>query len=477
MNDAQKIEHVQFKATTSATGLQLIGQTSKHAVRASIANNLLPHGSDLQVPRSWNSGATETKFAIAKLQTELKRLKAIDEFLGGLRTNTPALEVTPAMGQPINAAAAWVAASSSVKLPQEQVRKLIEQFQHADLTDMRVIEDIQRSLSGTSTDFRATGTSNLLGTDIAHAAFEARLKPLDAPAGLSRASWLFALTKSYQPFGKNNDPLARVLYALADLQDSNNNGFKAITKTTELKLSRPEPVQAPIPSNRRQISTAPPVVDSRVQPFRQIEANPSSELPAEMQGFMNMLRNDPKLSTAFTNPAGECARCAEIVAEFMRRKGFTNIRYRTLLIWPTRNPNSVQNHFFPIGDFNGKTYAFDLTAPQFANKGMPSLSEPMILPEPALMRKYQTANEKMLIKYKDFSNLRSAETELSTLATPGPNEFIEGGYTLNQGWNTPAATPPAAPNERGPGRITSKDITRFFRNRASAADRLTNPSG
>ncbi|WP_256732916.1 hypothetical protein [Pseudomonas sp. P7548] len=190
-----------------------------------------------------------------------------------------------------------------------------------------------------------------------------------------------------------------------------------------------------------------------------------------------MLRNDPKLSTAFTNPAGECARCAETVADFMRRKGFTNIRYRTLLIWPTRNPNSVQNHFFPIGDFNGKTYAFDLTAPQFANKGMPSLSEPMILPEPALMRKYQTANEKMLIKYKDFSNLRSAETELSTLATPGPNEFIEGGYTLNQGWNTPAATPPAAPNERGPGRITSKDITRFFRNRASAADRLTNPSG
>lgn len=477
MNNAQKIEHVQFKVTTSATGLQLIGQTSKHAVRASIANNLLPHGSDPQVPRNWNSGATETKRAIAKLQTESKRLKAIDEFLGGLRTNTPALEVTPLMGQPLNAAAAWVAASSSVKLPQEQVRKLIEQFQHADLTDMRVIEDIQRSLSGTSTGFRATGTSNLLGTDIAHAAFEARLKPLDIPAGLSRASWLFALTKSYQPFGKNNDPLARVLYALADLQDSNNNGFKAITKTTELKLSRPGPVEAPTPSNRRPVSAAPPVVDSRVQPFRQIEANPSSELPVKMQGYMNMLRNNPKLSKAFTTPNGQCASCAEIVVEFLREKEFQNIKIRTLLIWPTRNPNSVQNHFIPIGDLDGKTYAFDLTAPQFANRGMPSLSEPMILPEAALMRKYQTANENMLIKYKDSSDLRSAETEFSTLAIPGPNEFIEGGYTLNQGWNTSAATPPGAPNERAPARITAEDITRFFRNRPSAvADRLRNPS-
>lgn len=440
MADAQKVSYLSNKLMATSIGKKLIVQTNEQAVSQSIANNLRR---DTTGTMSWKSERTEINLAKASLEADSKRLDSVGQFIKQLRKRPPVIEARAVSGPPEQRAAGWIAMSSSIRIPEGRLQQVIAQFQQADLSRISVIDDIHRAITGTSEGgVRLSGEAGQMGSDIAHGAFANHLNT-PAPTGLSRAEWLFALTQSFQPMAKNNDPLARTLYALAHLQDTNNNGFMALVKTSESRLSPHATIVKTPPSRVPVAPESAPVMDTRVEPFRQIETNPPRELPVEMRGFMEKLRANPKLDNAFMAPAGECAKTSEIVAEFMRAHGFENIKFRAMLIWSSRNPDGVFNHFLPIGEFQGKTYAFDLTAPQFANKGMPSLTDPMILPEPALMQAYQSATSKALIKYKDFSNLRSAETAFSDFSAPGPNQFIEGGHILSYGWSKPPLAQPS----------------------------------
>jgi hypothetical protein len=463
MTDAQKVSYLSTKLMASRIGKKLIARTSEQSVRQSIANNLRR---DLTTATNWKSERSEINPAKALLESDSKRLDTVDQFIKQLHKQPPTIETRAVSGPPVQRAAGWIAASSSPWIPEGRLQRVIAQFQQADLSKISVIDDIHRAISGTSEEaVRLSGEAGQMGSDIARGAFAHQLKNSGVPTGLSRAEWLFGLTQSFKPYATNNDPLARTLYALAHLQDT-NKGFSALVKTSELRLSPPSISFKKPPTRVLAAPTSAPDVDTRIEPFRQIEGSPSRALPVEMHGFMDTLRTNPKLHNAFMAPAGQCASAAETVAEFMRTNGFENIKFRAMLIWSSRNPDGVFNHFLPIGDFKGKTYAFDLTAPQFANKGMPSFTDPMILPEPALMQAYQAATNKALIKYKDFSNLRSAEAAFSGFSAPGPKQFIEGGHLLSYGWSKPTLAQPNAASGPTPLDKVSTSVRGIARVRA-----------
>ncbi len=462
LGESEKTNYLSRTLVGSTLGKKLAVSAGERAVSQSVANNLRR---DVAGPISWKSERAEINLAKTSLEADAKRLDTVERFIKQLRKQPPVIETRAVSGPPERVATTWIATSSSVKVSEGHLLQVIAQFQQADLNKISVIDDIHRAITGTSAvQVRLSGEAGLMGSDIAHGAFANHLNTPGVPTGLSRAEWLFALTQSFQPFAKHNDPLARTLYALAQLQDTNNNGFNVLAKTAEPRLSPPATLVKKPPAGVPVAPQSAPVVDTRVEPFRQIEGHPSRDLPVEMHGFMDKFRANPKLDNAFMAPAGECAKTSEIVAEFLQTQGFDTIKFRAMLIWSSRNPEGVFNHFFPIGNFQGKTYGFDLTAPQFANKGMPSLTEPMILPEPALMQAYQSATSKALIKYKDFSNLRSAETAFSGFCAPGPKDFIEGGHILTYGWSKPpVAQPVVAPSLSPPGPVTapSRDIARI----------------
>jgi len=463
MTDEQKVSYLSTKLMASRIGKKLIARTSEQSVRQSIANNLRR---DLTTATNWKSERSEINPAKALLESDSKRLDTVDQFIKQLHKQPPTIETRAVSGPPVQRAAGWIAASSSPWIPEGRLQRVIAQFQQADLSKISVIDDIHRAISGTSEEaVRLSGEAGQMGSDIARGAFAHQLKNSGVPTGLSRAEWLFGLTQSFKPYATNNDPLARTLYALAHLQDT-NKGFSALVKTSELRLSPPSISFKKPPTRVLAAPTSAPDVDTRIEPFRQIEGSASRALPVEMHGFMDTLRTNPKLHNAFMAPAGQCASAAETVAEFMRTNGFENIKFRAMLIWSSRNPDGVFNHFLPIGDFKGKTYAFDLTAPQFANKGMPSFTDPMILPEPALMQAYQAATNKALIKYKDFSNLRSAEAAFSGFSAPGPKQFIEGGHLLSYGWSKPTLAQPNAASGPTPLDKVSTSVRGIARVRA-----------
>lgn len=470
LSDAGKVARVSAQALDSPVGRKLSEKTSEAAVTGSVVNNLEMDSAG--APRQhyeWGKAYVETFRARTKLKSDLNRLTQTSKALDQLRSHPPVIQTTRAIGNPQHAAASWVAASSQVKLPEGRLRQIIEQYQGADLSRANIVDDIHSALTSTfdiqpASNFRPSGVGPLMGSDIAHGYYQ---KMLAAPyaAGqsnaLTRAEWLFALTRNIQPYAKNNDPLARVLYSIAQLQDTNNHVFNALTRTAEQQLTPIAIIENPpltgsagaaqrAPSRTSANSHQPPdssqPVDTRVEPFRQIEANPSREIPPHMRGFMDEFRNNDALAEAFSKPSGQCAVASEIVGKFMVDQGFEKVRYRAMRIWVSRNPNEVRNHFFPIGNYKGTTYAIDLTAPQFANSGLPTLTKPMFLPEPALMKAYQTASDNAIIKYKDFSNLRSAETAFNPYGSSDPKEFIEGGHILSHGRNkvAQAATPNAA---------------------------------
>lgn len=466
LNDVQRGTYLADKLLDTNVGRRLALETTQQSVRQSVTHNLRQVTTDAGQPSLNLAGErVATQRARSLLEDEWTRLEANNKFLRTMTRHPPTLQPLEASGAPTQAAASWIAASSRVKVPEGRVRQVIEQFRNADLTSISTLDEINRAMSGTSAStipqvFRPSGRDGLMGSDIAHGAFARNLDSLAVPKGMSRAEWLFALTQTLQPYPAHNDPTARIFYALAQLQDGRGEGFKSLVKLAEQQLSPPVAAVKKSMPVKPVAPTAKAVIDTRVEPLRQIDADSSAALPPAMRGFMDHLRRNPRLEKAFIAPAGECANAADIVGEFMKDNGFENIKYRSMLIWNSRNPDGVFNHFFPIGDYQGKTYAFDLTAPQFASKGMPSLAEPMILPEPALMRAYRDASAKALIKYKDFSNLRSAEVAFKDFLAPAPGEFIEGGHILSRGWSQPSVPPAVAaraPSSRAAS-VSSQDI-------------------
>lgn len=166
-------------------------------------------------------------------------------------------------------------------------------------------------------------------------------------------------------------------------------------------------------------------------PKRVIDGAPASALPSEMGSYLSELKSSPKLANKIFNPTGSCETILTDVANFMKDKGFENIRYRGMF-FRTSKTSSVDNHFVVLGSKNGQDFVFDLTAGQFANKGMPSLDGPLILPEAAWAQRYQTASSRRLIIYKDFTEEGIATRAFHPGNALNTGRVVEGSTILTE---------------------------------------------
>ena len=141
-------------------------------------------------------------------------------------------------------------------------------------------------------------------------------------------------------------------------------------------------------------------------PQRQVNYNLTSDIDAA--AYLEELKQDPKINNKIMNPAGQCESLVIPVREFMKDKGFDNIRYRGVFIWNNATEQIPENHFAVVGNKGGKDYVFDISAHQFENKGMSELNGPLILSAEEWAGKYSGATKRKLIYYTDFSNAREA---------------------------------------------------------------------
>lgn len=141
-------------------------------------------------------------------------------------------------------------------------------------------------------------------------------------------------------------------------------------------------------------------------PQRQVNYNLTSDIDAA--AYLEELKQDPKINNKIMNPAGQCESLVIPVREFMKDKGFDNIRYRGMFIWDNATQQIPGNHFAVVGNKGGKDYVFDISAHQFESKGMSELNGPLILSAEEWVGKYSGATKRKLIYYTDFSNAREA---------------------------------------------------------------------
>ncbi len=162
----------------------------------------------------------------------------------------------------------------------------------------------------------------------------------------------------------------------------------------------------------------------RIKPERPIATN--------MQGYFDKIKNNRLIKEAITSPSEKCEFILSEVADFMQKNHFTNIQYRAMLIWNSGLETLPTNHFVVKGIKHGEPYIFDLTAHQFANKGMPSINSPLLLSENEWLGAYQNSFERKLIKFKDFERQNDATMFASIWNTPKVSDPIMGGFILKK---------------------------------------------
>ncbi|MGT0250499.1 putative adhesin [Burkholderia pyrrocinia] len=138
-----------------------------------------------------------------------------------------------------------------------------------------------------------------------------------------------------------------------------------------------------------------------------------------------------KIEDAIRNPSGYCEAIMEPVGRFMRENGFSDIRYRGMAMWTTAD-EFQSNHFVVVGKKGEADYVFDLTAHQFANQGMPTLTGPLIEPHEKWVARYQQATLRKRIVYKDFADSSSAKNAFHSSAKVDPTEPVEGQVELTR---------------------------------------------
>ncbi|MBN5443769.1 hypothetical protein JY544_04305 [Serratia ureilytica] len=148
-------------------------------------------------------------------------------------------------------------------------------------------------------------------------------------------------------------------------------------------------------------------------PQRQINYNLTSDIDAV--AYLEELKQKPSINNKIMNPAGQCESLMNPVSDFMKDKGFDNIRYRGMFIWNNATEQIPMNHFAVVGNKGGKDYVFDISAHQFESKGMGELNGPLILSAEEWAGKYSGATKRKLIYYTDFSNSRAAANTYNAL--------------------------------------------------------------
>ncbi|WP_387689153.1 hypothetical protein [Photorhabdus sp. RM71S] len=177
------------------------------------------------------------------------------------------------------------------------------------------------------------------------------------------------------------------------------------------------------------------VVEAEFEPIRsttpqKITRNLAEDIPAA--DYLNEFKNNPTIGKKIEYPSGKCDSLMEPVADFMKKKEMEHIRFRAIFIWDNATSSSPMNHFVVVGKKEGKDYVIDLTAQQFGDRGIDRLNAPLILEETEWAARYSgvPAETKRLIKYKDFSDARSARTEFNSYPVHKAENIIKGAVIL-----------------------------------------------
>ncbi|WP_342324718.1 hypothetical protein AAEY27_08860 [Kosakonia sp. BYX6] len=158
----------------------------------------------------------------------------------------------------------------------------------------------------------------------------------------------------------------------------------------------------------------------------------TGDIPAKE--YLDELYKLDSTHQAIVKPKERCQISMAPVAEFMRKKGFEDIRYRGIAIFLHAGDRFPGNHFVVVGRKNGKDYVFDLTAGQFASK-YDELNGPIILPEELWAQKYANITSNTLIKYGDYNTAAKADLDFgifSHYTAYGPDAIIPGAKVLRR---------------------------------------------
>ncbi|MCC8420881.1 cytotoxic necrotizing factor Rho-activating domain-containing protein [Photorhabdus thracensis] len=151
-----------------------------------------------------------------------------------------------------------------------------------------------------------------------------------------------------------------------------------------------------------------------------ITYNLAPDIPASE--YLDELYQKTGIAAKIQDPKGKCQVLMNPIADFMKEKGFFDIRYRGMYIWNNATEQIPMNHFVVVGKKGGKDYVFDVSAHQFENKGMSDLNEPLILSAEDWAKKYRGATTRKLIYYSDFKNARTAANTYHAL----PRALVPG---------------------------------------------------
>lgn len=442
LSDAQKVTLLATQAVQSpgAGPLTRLG-VSPAVVSQVVRNNLELDAAGVAKTRfAWSEDiAVEQARIDLNLQADERALSAAQGHMDRLLDNPPLVEYELLQGEVSTRAAEWVArrnGGAATEALQARVLSVLSEPRDTNLLDIAVIDRIHAAVNPATAGrtFRASGTAGVMGSDVARAGFEKALAGIQArvQAGTLKmekvGGMLYAAVRRYQPFVHGNEDTARTLYALAQLK-MRPSSFKALSAEAERLLGEAEVAAV---AEAAPIAETAPAVELRRDPV----GATSAELPADMRGYLGQLRADSEVAGMIANPKDQCFDILPKVRDFMQRQGMQDVKVRKMLLWSSPNQTNG-THYVLKGSKDGVEYIFDLTAGQFQGR-LASLDGPLILPEAAWTRRYQTASttNSWLMKYKDFDSISDANSAFGgRFGTPDPMDAMDGAYVMTEpGW-------------------------------------------
>ncbi|MFJ7209596.1 alpha/beta hydrolase [Streptomyces sp. NPDC098789] len=149
--------------------------------------------------------------------------------------------------------------------------------------------------------------------------------------------------------------------------------------------------------------------------------------------LLKACNRDAGISEMMASPKEKCAALMDKAAALATHRKFTDIRYVGMDMWANAGPETfASNHFVVIGRKGGKDWVFDLSAGQFADKGMQGIDGPLVLPLENWLEKYRRSTTTKVIKMREFSNSQSATTEFHPGKFDLATDYREGLQLLTR---------------------------------------------
>ncbi|MFK0297138.1 alpha/beta hydrolase [Streptomyces sp. NPDC090442] len=188
-----------------------------------------------------------------------------------------------------------------------------------------------------------------------------------------------------------------------------------------------------LPDGRRvRIYTETSAPEFRIEARRPALADPAQNTAdiSMADRSLSDLRRNTAINAMIDNPAQNCENLVRPTRDYMKAHGFTDIKYRGMAIWDNALEGAHANHYVVLGKRGGKTYVFDLSAGQFAHRGMPDLDGPIIATEAKWAKMYQDSTTRKLIKYQDFATSQEATDAFRPTRMLAPRGYMPGSTIL-----------------------------------------------